>query len=55
MSNGVEAKPHLRKDQQGWWRVSKVPVKWARLSTESRQRFQQAHKFATRENSKRAL
>lgn len=54
MSDGVEAKPHIRKDNQGWWRVSKVPVKWAKLSLESQRRFQRAHKFVTRENAKRA-
>lgn len=46
----VDAKPHLR-FIMGYWRVSAVPVKWNRLSMETKRRFKRAHDFVTRMNS----
>lgn len=52
MNQGVTAKPRIRLNQ-GWYVVSRVPVRWVRLSPESQDKFRKAHAFVTRENNKR--
>lgn len=42
-------KPHLRKIS-GYWRVSRVPLKWNKLSPEVKSRWRRAHAFVERKN-----
>lgn len=49
---GVTAKPRIRLNQ-GWYRVSKIPVRWVKLSEESKGWYRKAHAFVTRKNNER--
>ncbi len=44
--------PHIRK-LNGWWRVSKVPMKWHHLTEKEQARYRRAHDYVIKKNHER--